>query len=507
MSMKRICSVVLSLSLWAACVCAGVPGFTNPILPYDYSDPDVCRVGDTYLMTSSSFNNVPGLQILASKDLVHWEIVDAAIRYRLPGYKEGDKVTGNFVWAPAIREHDGRIWIYYGDPDRGIFCVRSKPFNFKLSTLNFPLEWEDPVLVMEAKGYIDPCPLWDEDGRVYLSHAVAGSRFGLKSVLLMAELNSDGLSVKVPSRIIFDGHEEHPTSEGTKLYKRNGYYYLMHPAGGVPTGWQVVQRSRNIYGPYELKITLAQGNTTVNGPHQGGWVDTPDGEDWFVHFQDVGVAGRIVHLQPVQWVNDWPEMGHKGEPVLRYNVTKDNAQRTWSNFARRDEFEQGELALDWQWAGGRVQPQWYFCDAARGVLRLYSAPREEEDWMPNMLLQKIPYAAFTATAKVRFMPHKDKKMEGAEQAGMIVTGKKASFKLEAPVTDEWCYLKLEMDAKQRGQYYTSTDGTNWTKAGERFQAVEGHWIGAQVGLFCTRDNRKFNDAGWMDVDFFEINLK
>ena len=90
---------------------------------------------------------------------------------------------------------------------------------------------------------------------------------------------------------------------------------------------------------------------------------------------------------------------------------------------------------------------------------------------------------------------------------MIVSGKKASFKLEAPVTDEWCYLRLKMDNKQRGQYYTSLDGKNWTKTGESFQAVEGHWIGAQVGLFCTRDNRKFNDAGWMDVDWFEINLE
>jgi len=489
---------------------AAVPAFTNPILPYDYSDPDVCRVGDTYLMTSSSFNNVPGLQILVSKDLVHWEIVDAAIRYTLPGYEEGDKVTGNFVWAPAIREHDGRLYIFYGDPDRGIYCVRSKPFNFpygvsrskELSTFNFPLQWEQPVLVIAAKGYIDPSPLWDEDGRVWLSHGVAGSRFGLKSVLMMAELNADALSVKVPSRIIFDGHAEHPTSEGTKLYKRNGYYYIMHPAGGVATGWQVVQRSKHIYGPYELKVTLAQGRTTVNGPHQGGWVETPQGEHWFIHFQDVGVAGRIVHLQPMRWVDDWPVMGHNGEPVAGEGRLA-KGERTYANFAHRDEFDRIELGLDWQWAGGRVKPQWFFCDAAGSQLRLYSAPREADDFMPNMLLQKIPAVAFTATARVRFCPNKDKKMAGAEQAGMMVFGRQ-SFRLEVPVADEWCYLKLEMDNRQQGQFYTSQDGKTWTKSGDTFQAKEGHWIGAQVGFFCTRDNRKFNDAGWLDVDWFEI---
>lgn len=509
--MKRIHHLWLCLfAISCLTVRAAVPEYTNPILPYDYSDPDVIRVGDTYLMTSSSFNNVPGLQILSSRDLVHWEIVDAAIRYRLPGYQEGDDVSGNFVWAPAIREHDNRLWIYYGDPDRGIYCIRSK----RQGDWHFPLEWEEPVLVMPAKGYIDPCPLWDEDGRVWLSHGVAGSRFGLKSVLMMAELTADGLAVKTPSRIIFDGHEEHPTSEGTKLYKRNGYYYLMHPAGGVKTGWQVVQRSRNIYGPYELKITLAQGKTAINGPHQGAWVDTPEGEHFFIHFQDIGTAGRIVHMQPVQWVNDWPVMGKKGEPILKYKGTKDQGPTpAWANFARRDEFDSTELALDWQWSGGRVEPRWFFCDAPHSMLRLYSTPREANEWMPNMLLQKIPAVAFTATARVRFQPNKDKKMEGAEQAGMIVTGRKASFRLEAPASGEWCYLRLEMDEHQRGQFYIGvakqkpTASIDWTPSGEAFQAVPGHWIGAQVGLYCTRDGRKFNDAGWLDADWFEIQLK
>ncbi len=506
--------LIAILLLWA--VAAKAVAFVNPVLPYDYSDPDVIRVGDTYLMTASSFNNVPGLQILSSKDLVHWEIVDAAIRDRLPAYQDGDPVLGNFVWAPSIREHDGRLYIFYGDPDRGIYCIRTKPITNDQSTIiNFPLPWESPVLVMEGKGLIDPCPLWDEDGRVWLCHALAGSRAGLKSVLLMAELNSDALSVKTPSRIIFDGHAEHPTCEGPKLYKRNGYYYIMHPAGGVKTGWQVVQRSKHIYGPYELKVTLAQGKTAVNGPHQGAWVETPEGEHWFFHFQDVGAAGRLVHLQPVRWVNDWPEMGHNGEPVAEMgNVKRQMAhsQPSYANFARRDEFDKQELGLDWQWAGGYIDPKWYFCDAANSLLRLFSAPRNEE-LMPNMLLQKIPAVAFIATARVRFVPNKNKKMQGAEQAGMMVFGRQ-SFTLEVPVKDEWCYLRLVMNDRQQGQFYIGVERptTNdqrpveWKAVGEPFQAVAGHWTGAQVGLFCTRDNRTFNDAGWLDVDWFEIHL-
>ena len=506
--MKKL-FITYALLCWSV-ITSAAAAYTNPVLPYDYSDPDVCRVGDTYLMTSSSFNNVPGLQILVSKDLVHWEIKDAAIRYRLPGYEEGNQVLGNFVWAPSIREHDGKLYIFYGDPDRGIYCMHADISQ----GLQFPLKWEKPVLVIAAKGFIDPCPLWDEDGRVWLCHGVAGSRYGLKSVLMMAELNSDALSVKVPGRIIFDGHGDHPTCEGPKLYKRNGYYYIMHPAGGVKTGYQVVQRSRNIYGPYELKVTLRQGKTSVNGPHQGAWVETPQGEHYFFHFQDVGAAGRIVHLQPMKWVKDWPEMGHKGEPVSGVGRLE-KGEKTYANFARRDEFDGLELALDWQWASGEVQPRWFFCDAANSRLRLYSAPRTEE-LMPNMLLQKIPAVAFTATARVRFMPNKDKKIQGAEQAGLIVFGRE-SFTLEVPVTDQWCYVRLQMNDKQQGQFFVGTQKTGadttentdiiWKKAGETFQAVAGYWTGAQIGFFCTRDDRKFNDAGFLDIDWFEISFE
>ena len=506
--MKKI--IITCAIFFLAAICFAAVPYTNPILPYDYSDPDVCRVGETYLMTSSSFNNVPGLQILVSKDLVHWELKDAAIRYRLPGYEEGDKVLGNFVWAPSIREHDGWLYIFYGDPDRGIYCLRADISK----GLIFPMKWEEPVLVMPGKGFIDPCPLWDEDGRVWLCHGVAGSRLGLKSVLMMAELTADALSVKVPSRIIFDGHIADPTCEGPKLYKRYGMYYIMHPAGGVKTGWQVVQRSRNIYGPYEKKVVLSQGNTSVNGPHQGAWIETPGGENWFIHFQDAGAAGRIVHLQPVKWVKDWPEIGYNGEPITGLGRLAPG-EKTYANMARRDEFDKPEIGLDWQFPGGKMLPQWYFCNVFGSYLRLYSAAHTEE-LMPNMLLQKIPAVAFTATARVQFVPNKDPKMQGAEKAGMIVFGRQ-SFTLEVPVTDEWCYLRLEMNERQQGQFYIgrkpsdvsnqSSEQLVWEKTGESFQAVAGYWTGAQVGFFCTRDNRVFNDAGWLDVDWFEIQYK
>ena len=192
--------------------------YVNPVINADYSDPDVCRVGDDYYMTSSSFACFPGLQILHSTDLVNWEIIGAALTdYPGPGWsdeRQGEWRTvpqhGNGVWAPAIRYHNGEFYIYCGDPDRGIFMVKTDDPRGR---------WEDPVWVVKAKGFIDPCPLWDEDGKAYLSHGCAGSRAGLKSVLFVAPMSPDGTRLLGPSRIVYDGHETQPTIEGTKFYK------------------------------------------------------------------------------------------------------------------------------------------------------------------------------------------------------------------------------------------------------------------------------------------------
>ena len=274
--------------------------YKNPILHADYSDPDAIRVGDDYYLTASSFSDIPGLPILHSKDLVNWTIIGHALK-KQPPFEVFDKPQhGGGVWAPAIRFHNDEFYIFYPDPDYGIYMVKTK---------NPAGEWEKPVLVKAGKGWIDPCPLWDDDGNAYLVSAFAGSRAGFKSVIIVSKMSVDGTKLLDDGVMVFDGHDKHPTIEGPKFYKRNGYYYIFAPAGGVPTGWELILRSKNIYGPYEEKIVLAQGKSPINGPHQGAWVTTQTGEDWFLHFQDRGAYGRIVHLQPMKWVNDFPVIG------------------------------------------------------------------------------------------------------------------------------------------------------------------------------------------------------
>lgn len=420
--------------------------YKNPVIHADYSDPDICRVGDDYYMTSSSFNHFPGLQILHSTDLVNWELIGAALtdypgplwddsrpwEVLSPGLNHEEAPVarahqwhtvpqhGCGVWAPAIRYHDGEFYIYCGDPDRGIFMVKTDDPRGR---------WDDPVWLVKAKGYIDPCPLWDSEGRAWLTHGCAGSRAGVKSTLFIAPMSEDGSRLLDDSRIIYDGHKTQPTIEGTKFYQHDGYYYIFSPAGGVKTGWQTVLRSSSPYGPYEEKVVMAQGDSPVNGPHQGGWVETPRGEFWFMHFQDMDAYGRVVHLQPMTWRDGWPVIGEDedgdgvGTPVCVYRKP-DLPSSGVSNPAESDEFDTAALGLQWQWAAV-PSPYWFYTNASESSLKLYSV-QQSPDWgnlwdTPNLLMQKLPADNFTVTAKVSFTPNPQLKQK-SENCGLVVMG-------------------------------------------------------------------------------------
>lgn len=390
--------------------------FKNPVLFADYSDPDVIRVGDTYYMTASSFNYTPGLPILTSKDLVNWKLVNYAIdaidyeNYNIPQHSKG-------VWAPAIRYHEGRFYIYYGMPDEGIFMVSTKDALGK---------WEKPVLVLEGKGLIDSCPFWDEDGKAYIIHGYAKSRIGFKSHLGIFPMSWDGTKATGEDHILYNGLETQPTIEGPKVYKRNGYYYILAPAGGVKPGWQTALRSKNIYGPYEEKIVLRQGNSIVNGPHQGALVDTVNGDEWFVHFQDRGLYGRIVHVQPVVWEKDWPVMGINavdgcGEPCIIGPKPNTGAMEAPCYLEASDDFEDTALNLMWQWLGNGKK-SFYSLTERVGFLRLYCVnPSGKEEpilWeSANVLTQKLVCPFFEAVTCLHVGA-----LSGKEQAGMVMMG-------------------------------------------------------------------------------------
>lgn len=512
--------------------------YRNPVLHADYSDPDVCAVGEDYFLTASSFNCTPGLPILHSKDLVNWKIVNYALKKVEPVEYYNEARHGKGVWAPSIRFHEGMYYIYWGDPDFGIFMVKTRdPYG----------EWDDPVLVKAGKGMIDPCPLWDDGGRVYLAHAWAGSRAKFNSVLTVCEMNKEGTAVISDPVLVFDGNDGvNHTIEGAKFYKRNGFYYLFAPAGGVVSGWQLVMRSKDVYGPYEARIVMAQGKTDINGPHQGGWVDTPAGESWFLHFQDKGAYGRVLHLNPMKWVNDWPVIGVDkdgdgcGDPVSRYRKPKTGKTYPIETPVESDEFDTRKLGLQWEWHAN-YQDVFGFT-TNMGYVRIYGhelSPHFKNFWeVPNLLMQKFPAEEFTATAKLKVSAKDDGQLSGliimgwdyswigvekqgekfllkqavckdAEQGNLEQVSTLAvlepSRKFEAglfPNYEREIYIRVHVDKGAYCRFSYSLDGKKFTEAGTLFKARQGKWIGAKVGMFSVTPHGK--ERGWVDVDWFRV---
>ena len=535
--------------------------YTNPVINADYSDPDVCvgASGEDYYMTASSFQCTPGLPILHSKDLVNWEIINYALGNLYEGDKEltrhfsGAPQHGNGVWAPSFRYHNGWYYIYWGDPDFGVMMVKTQDPAGK---------WEKPVCVIKGQGYIDTCPLWDEDGRCYLVNGWANSRSKFASVLTVREMSADGTEPIGQPVIVFDGNgTENRTCEGPKFYKRDGWYWIMCPAGGVPSGFQLAMRSKSPYGPYEHKIVLAQGKTNINGPHQGGWVHTKFGEDWFLHFQDKEAYGRVVHLNPVDWSTGWPIMGKKGEPVTTYKKPQNSNLRSAegrlqgkkpqiSNPQESDDFNDTKLGLQWQWHGNYDEK--FGTATAFGTYRIYNY-KLSEGWknfweVPNMLLQKTPADEFTVTTKLRFTSKADGQfggliMMGLDYSALVVkrVGKEfqlvqmtckdadkgkqqtetvlATLKPSAedkidykPGIHEDIYLRLRVSNAEAGaphggkpmvQFAYSLNGKKYQDCGELFQMRQGKWIGAKFGFISAETNAKA-DRGWVDADWIRI---
>ncbi|MFF7329430.1 family 43 glycosylhydrolase [Streptomyces sp. NPDC008150] len=369
--------------------------YRNPVLDADWSDPDVLRVGDDFYLTASSFGRVPGLPLLHSRDLVNWNLVGHALELLEPAEEFAVPRHDRGVWAPALRHHDDRFWIFWGDPDHGIFQVNSPHARGP---------WTRPHLVRAGRGLIDPCPLWDEEtGEAYLVHAWARSRAGVNNRLTGHRMRPDGTALLDEGEVIVDG-DRIPgwfTVEGPKLYRHDGWFWILAPAGGVETGWQGAFRSRGFFGPYEERIVLEQRDTAVNGPHQGGWVRTPAGEDWFVHFQQRGAYGRVVHLQPMRWAaapgrgpdDVWPVIGDAGAPVAVHRRPALPPQPPGAP-ATDDDFPGGRYGRQWQWTAN-PRDGWATRHSGDGLrlacVRLAPPPAVPDlRVLPHVLTQRLP---------------------------------------------------------------------------------------------------------------------
>ena len=341
--------------------------------------------------------------------------------------------------------------------------------------------WSPLHLVKRIENWEDPCPLWDDDGQAYLGRSRHGA-----GPIIVHKMSPDGRQLLDDGVTVYTG----PVAEGTKFLKRNGYYYLVIPEGGVGTGWQTVLRSRNIYGPYERRVVLEQGPTAINGPHQGALVD-----NWFYHFQETPVLGRVVHLQPVRWQDDWPLMGVDqdgngvGNPVFQWQMPLPSQP---VKLQTDDEFDSATLGLQWQWNHNPQNDHWSLTQH-KGFLTLHALPADSLKACRNMLTQKmVGYKSESTTLLTA---------KGNCYAGLCCIGKQfravgicpqgifTEFAGQKEIIKtgkfDQLYLRITNDClHNRHQFYYSTDGQHFTPAGEPFPMRSGYWKGIRNGLFC-----------------------
>ena len=461
--------------------------FRNPILPTDLSDPDVIRVGDRYYMVASDFHFL-GMQIQESSDMVNWHVVTQLYdRFDFPGWDTMKHYAGG-SWAPSIRWHDGRFWVYFCTPDEGLFMT---------SAARPEGPWSKLLLVKAVKKWEDPCPFWDEDGKAYLGHSFYGA-----GPIIIHRMSEDGTRLLDEGTTVYTG----PVAEGTKIHKWNGYYYMSIPEGGVCCGWQTILRSNSIYGPYERKVVLEQGTTAINGPHQGALVDTPDGDWWFYHFQEWSPLGRIVHLQPVRWADGWPLIGIDldgngiGEPITEWKMPLGSSSRSEiGNEVWKDDFGSSTLKPEWQWNHNPQHEAWSL-SRNNGKLTLQALQASDFIHARNTLtLRTIGYQGM-ATVTLDFSQTADGMRCGLGCMGkknhligikkengkpLLYTEDNGQEETSIPLKGSKVFLRLHLDATANVyRFEYSTSGRRYHQLGKGFYMKWGNWKGARIALYA-----------------------
>ena len=481
--------------------------YRNPVLLADYSDPDAIRFGDRYYMVASDFHFM-GMQVLESGDLVNWRIVSQIYsRLDLPGWDANEHYSGG-SWAPSIRYHDGLFYVYFCTPDEGLF----------MSTAPDPAgPWAPLHCVKSVFHWEDPCPFWDEDGQAYLGHSLWGA-----GPIIIHKMSPDGRELLDEGVTVYRG----PVAEGTKIHKWNGTYYLSIPEGGVGGGWQTILRSGSLYGPYERKVVLETGSTRINGPHQGAIVDTPEGEWWFLHFQERNPLGRVVHLQPMRWEDGWPVMGEDfdgngvGEPVACWKKPVSGHAGKRILPASSDDFRGETPGLQWQFNHNPQDDGWSL-NRKRGSLAIDGLMAESFWKARNTLSQKLMGYRGSYTVRLDL-----KDLADGQRAGLACMGgsnyclgirqdsgnRELYVEKDGEILDSlalevsavWLRLSFDAEAPEGGfAFLYSRDGERFDRFGDTFSARNGYWKGARPALYSYNTERKGGTAWFQDFVYVE----
>ncbi len=381
--------------------------YSNPLFYDEFSDPDMIRVGTDYYLTGTTMHTMPGLPVLHSKDLVNWSLLGYAFdRLDLgPDFRLQDNksIYGGGIWAPSFRYNKGTFYIFANINRFGTQVYRAT---------NPAGPWTHNRLVIDParpdQGLHDLSVLFDDDDKIYAVYAA--------NIIHIVELNSE-LTAAVPGtdRVLIERSQG--MGEGSHIYKLKGKYYIVSAIPGAHVPMKCA-RADKLTGPWEVETISAEESLgigqgyrpqgrrlappyVINPPdlaerkdldlHQGGIVDTPNGEWWGFSMQDHNSVGRLTSLSPVTWENGWPYFGLPGNlkrtPSTWVKPNTGHVEPVTSPYVRTDEFTGPKLANVWQWNHAPDDTKWSLSERP-GYLRLHAMKAADFWWARNSLTQR-----------------------------------------------------------------------------------------------------------------------
>lgn len=365
----------------------------NPLIPMDYPDPDVIRVGDTYYMVSTTMHFMPGCVILKSYNLADWEICtyvyEVLEETEAECLRNGKNAYGQGMWAATLRYHEGMFYIIFVANDTG------KTYLFRSEDMEGP--WKKNII----EGFYHDCSLLFDDGKAYLA-------YGNRQIYII-ELNKELTGPKtggLHKMVVEDPDDVRLGYEGTHWYKIHGKYYMFfihwHREEGARRS-QACYVSDQLAGPYTGRDVLdTDGGYCNQGVAQGSIIDTPEGEWYGIFFRDTGAVGRLPVLVPMSWEEDFPVFGIDGEVPDEWQLTDNRPEYEYAPLYGSDDFDSWKPF--WQW--NHVPDEKYIRlgrqeQGEKQELRLYTSKVcHNVTQAPNTLTQRLVYPGSQVTVTV-----------------------------------------------------------------------------------------------------------
>ncbi|BCJ62899.1 xylosidase [Micromonospora endophytica] len=435
--------------------------FSNPVLWQDFADIDIIRVGDVYYYSASSMHYSPGAPILRSYDLVNWEFAGHSVPnldFDSAAYNlSGGRAYVKGIWASAFNYRPSNQTFYW------IGCTEfNRSYVYTATTVEGP--WTKRSRINNC--YYDSGLLIDDNDTMYVAYGSTN--------ISVAQLSADGLS-QVRAQQVWTSPSNIGYIEGARFYKRNGYYYiwLTKPANG-----QYVLRSRSPFGPYEHREVLLNLPGPITGepgsvPHQGGMVETQNGQWYYMAFLDAYPGGRIPTLAPINWVGDWPVLqtvnGRWGATYPYPNVPR--PPRQVKPMIGSDTFAGSTLGPQYEWNHNPDNARW----SVNNGLRLQTATVTNDLYQArNTLTHRIQGPSSTATIELNYSG-----MANGDRAGLAMLRDSSA----------WIGVRRDNGATRVVMTNGLTMNSSWQTTGTGSEQASAAVSGGRIWLRVNADVR------------------